>query len=270
MAPACRESGLLGRGSSHRHHRHHCQHQYYRHHFQVVVGGESKKIVGLLNSSRCSRVKCVELGNREHLDKKELADVFNALVAHSKNNFMETLLMSGTRDTLDLSAVHPFKLAGAVENLDALVIENCKLTEEQLNTLVLHLAELPTRLGRLSFPGADLKSDHDSSHHDHDRSHHRNLPRRQPEVCACGLARQSCGRSPSSCSTSSRSYSGPSRSHLQRAGQAGVREVPMGGLEEHGLVWVGPRLDGQGGQQVGGGRDVPVLSYKVESESIFC
>ena len=44
----------------------------------------------------------------------------------------------------------------------------------------------------------------------------------------------------------------------------------MGGLEEHGLVWVGPRLDGQGGQQVAGGRDVPVLSYKVESESIFC
>ena len=127
-----------------------------------MVGGEAKKIVGLLNSSRCSRVKCVELGNREHLDKKELADVFNALVAHSKNNFMETLLMSGTRDTLDLSAVHPFKLVGAVENLDALIIENCKLTEEQLNTLVLHLAELPTRLGRLSFPGADLKSDHDS------------------------------------------------------------------------------------------------------------
>ena len=43
----------------------------------------------------------------------------------------------------------------------------------------------------------------------------------------------------------------------------------MGGLEEHGLVWVGPRLDGPGGQQVGGVGDVPVLSHQVESESIF-
>ena len=149
-----------------------------------MVGGESKKIVGLLNSFRCSRVKYVELGNREHLDKKELADVFNALVSHSKNNFMESLLMSGTRDTLDLSAVHPFKLAGAVENLDALIIENCKLTEEQLNTLVLHLAELPTRLGRLSFPGVDLKSDHDSYHHDHYRLHHQN-PSQAPVSSLC-------------------------------------------------------------------------------------
>ena len=123
-----------------------------------MVSGQAKKIVGLLNSFRCSRVKCVELGNREHLDKKELADIFNALRSHSKSNYLETLLMSGTRDSLDLSAVHPFKLAGVVENLDALIIENCQFTEEQLNTLVLHLAELPTRLGRLSFPGADLKS----------------------------------------------------------------------------------------------------------------
>ena len=125
---------------------------------EFVISGEAKKIVGLLNSFRCSRVRCVELGNREHLDKKELADIFNALGSHSKSNFLETLLMSGTRDSLDLSAVHPFKLAGVVENLDALIIENCQFTEEQLNTLVLHLAELPTRLGRLSFPSADLKS----------------------------------------------------------------------------------------------------------------
>ena len=125
---------------------------------EFVVGGEAKKIVSLLNSFRCSRVKCVELGNREHLDKKELADIFNALGYHSKSNHLETLLMSGTRDSLDLSAVHPFKLAEVVENLDSLIIENCQFTEDQLNTLFLHLAELPTRLGRLSFPGADLKS----------------------------------------------------------------------------------------------------------------
>ena len=125
---------------------------------EFVVGGEAKKIVSLLNSFRCSRVRCVELGNREHLDKKELADIFNALRSHSKSNYLETLLMSGTRDSLDLSAVHPFKLAEVVENLDSLIIENCQFTEDQLNTLFLHLAELPTRLGRLSFPGADLKS----------------------------------------------------------------------------------------------------------------
>ena len=96
------------------------------------------------------------------------------------------------------------------------------------------------------------------------------LPRRQSQVCACRPARQSCGRSPSSCSTSRRSYSGPSRSHLQRAGQAGLREVPMGGLEERRLVCVRTRLDGQGGQQVTGGRDVSVLSNQVESKSFSC
>ena len=43
----------------------------------------------------------------------------------------------------------------------------------------------------------------------------------------------------------------------------------MGGLEEHGLVWVGPCLDGKGGQQVGGVGDVSVLSHQVKSESFF-
>ena len=42
---------------------------------EFVVSGEAKKIVGLLNSFRCSRVKRVELDNREHLVKKELAEL---------------------------------------------------------------------------------------------------------------------------------------------------------------------------------------------------
>ena len=66
-----------------------------------------------------------------------------------KDELLDIMAMKIIREEMDYS----------LEELTEFVNERVPtFTEEQLNTLVLHLAELPTRLGRLSFPGADLKS----------------------------------------------------------------------------------------------------------------
>ena len=120
-----------------------------------VTGGK-RKLVGLLKSSRFLKVKYVELGTREKIDKTEVEEIFEALSKHT--NTLEQVLVSDVRGELDIRGVKPEVLSRVVGRLDAFLVEAAIFSEEQLNVLFQHLSGPSSRLGRLSFPNCDLSS----------------------------------------------------------------------------------------------------------------